>query len=176
MATSGLTQVIHTHTHTHTQRHRVVLISLTYSIDTGSIWGLCLSLGLAWQAALSWSLPATFSRSLRLFRYWYFWLFVPQSWQVTARETRQGLLSLFLYFSVPLSLSSINLDLSHWWWSLNLRNDVKIVIGFFIFWTTSNNVSSIFCACQRWYSSFFGKKRSFMLSATVEGWGKSLDQ
>lgn len=59
----------YTHTHTYTQRQTVVLISLTYSIDTGSIWGLCLSLGLAWQAALSWSLPATFSRSLRLFRY-----------------------------------------------------------------------------------------------------------
>lgn len=37
----------YTHTHTYTQRQTVVLISLTYSIDTGSIWGLCLSLGLA---------------------------------------------------------------------------------------------------------------------------------
>lgn len=48
----------------------------------------------------------------------------------------------------------------------------KLSLGFFS-WATSNNVSSIFCACWRWYSSFYGKKRSFMLSATVEGWGKT---
>lgn len=36
-----------TTSYTHTHTRIVVLISLTYSIDTGSIWALCWSLGLA---------------------------------------------------------------------------------------------------------------------------------
>lgn len=93
------------YTHTHTQRQTVVLISLTYSIDTGSIWGLCLSVGLASGFVME---PAsdilTLFTSLSLL---IFLIICPS--KLTSHRARNPPRA---FVSLSLSLSPINLDLS----------------------------------------------------------------